>query len=60
MSEDEYYAAMRAIGLKQGQFAETWFDVNGNPHSVPLARDLTPEARAAVVAAKKKMMADTA
>ena len=60
MSEDEYYAAMRAIGLNPGKFLETWFDVNGRTHSVPLARDLTPEARAATVEFKKKMLAATA
>lgn len=58
MSEDDYYEAVSAIGLRKGQFETTWFTVNGSPVSVPLARDLSPEARADTIEGLKQALSD--
>ncbi len=60
MSEDEYYAAIRAIGLMPTRFPETWVTVNNEPYSVPLAASLTPGARVETITRLKAMLSPTA
>lgn len=54
MTEDEYYKAAAAVGLRKGQFAATWFTVNGDPISVPPALGLSPAARQETIEALKE------
>lgn len=60
MSEDEYYATIRAIGLFPTRYAQTWMTVNGEPYSVPLARDLSPDARRENIERLKRSLSPTA
>ena len=60
MTEGEYYAAIRALGLVQKQFLTTWFDTQGETHSVPLPEDLTPAARKELVDRIKQSLSRTA
>jgi hypothetical protein len=57
MTEKKYYAAVRALGLRQHQnFRETFVTVNGEPHNVPLASQQTPEQRAETIEWLKESM----
>lgn len=45
MSEEEYYRIIKVLGLFRTQFLKTFVTANGEPVSVPFARDMTPEQR---------------
>jgi hypothetical protein len=60
MTEDEYYAEVQALGLLRTQFKETFVTLHNVPISVPLARDLSPEARRETTERIKRALADTA
>jgi hypothetical protein len=46
-SEADYYAAVEAIGLHPTRFPETYVTGNGEPHSVPSTKNMTPDQRQA-------------
>jgi hypothetical protein len=47
MSEEEYYAAIAAIGLYPTKTPGTYITVNGEPQNVPSTKDMSPEQRQA-------------
>lgn len=50
MTEDGYYAAARALGLRpSSNVASTWLDREGNAVNVPDASRQTPEQRTATM-----------
>lgn len=60
MTEDEYYAQVRAMGLRSTRFRETFVTVNNEPQSVPLASELTPQARIENIERLRRALSPTA
>lgn len=56
MTEQEYYAKIRAFGLKPSQFPGIFFTVNGEPVCVPLASEQTPEQRTVTIGKIRTML----
>ena len=49
MTEDEYYAAVKRIPLHGTNIPTVFLTANGEPQGVPLAKEKTPEERAAII-----------
>ncbi len=43
MTPEQYYAAIRRLGLKPSNVATVFFDLESMPHNIPLAEGKTPE-----------------
>jgi hypothetical protein len=57
MTPDEYYAAIKNLGLRRSKNVRTvFFDNDEMPHRVPLPEDLTPEQREEIIAKKKEQL----
>jgi hypothetical protein len=56
MTAEEYYAAIRALGLRESKVPAVWLDRENDTHSVPHPSEMKPEDRAKVVAKLRKRL----
>lgn len=59
MTEDEYYAAVKRLGLKGTQFPTVFMTLEGEPQGVPLASEKTQEERVATIERLKEFIGKT-
>jgi hypothetical protein len=56
MTEDEYYAAVKRLGLHGTKIPTVYMTADGNPQGVPLASNRTPEQRQETIDFLKVML----
>jgi hypothetical protein len=59
MTNDEYYAAVRRLGLRLSSVPHTYFTSTMEVHSVPDATNQTPEQRAETIEKLKGLLGIT-
>jgi hypothetical protein len=59
MTSDEYYAAVRRLGLRPSPVPNIYLDATHDVHSVPDATNRTPEQRAEIIEKLKGLLGIT-